>query len=506
MDRKKKLALNTGAALIYQIITLVCGFVLPQFLIPYFGSATNGLINSVTQFLTIITLCECGIGAVVQSALYKPLAERDNEGISKVVVSSKRFFGNVMKILCVYVVALMIVYPFIVKSDFGYFYTASLIFIIALSYIAQYYLFLTYRLLLNADQLSFIQLMAHSAALILNTVASIVLIKLGASVHIVKLASALAFLVQPLAIKLYVDRHYKLDLKCRPEKNALPQKWNGLAQHVASVVQQNVATVTLTLFATLKDVSVYSVYYLITHGVRQIIMSLNTGMQAMLGNMYAKKETETLNQTYSTIELFFHTVVTLVFVVTGILLIPFIRIYTANFTDAEYVLPLFGALMVVSQALYCIRIPYEMMVKVAGHYKQTQRAYVIEAIVCAVLSCLLVWKFGVIGVAIGLLVSMVYRTVYLAWYLSKNIICRKLRFFTKHVLVDTLSAVLMIAATYWIKLPAVSYLSWIVMAIQVGVICVVVCLAVNLIFYRKALVDAVKFFFIRKKNSLIKKL
>ena len=500
MKRGKKLSLNTMMALVYQFITLICGFVLPKFVIPYFGSATNGLINSITQFLTIITLCECGVGAVVQSALYKPLAERDNDGISQVVLASRKFFNNILRLLLVYVCILMLVYPFVIKEDFSYLYTASLILILALSYIAQYYLFLTYRLLLNADQRSFVQLGAHSLALILNTVATIILIRLGASVHVVKLAAALVFLIQSLIIKFYVDKHYKLNLKLKPISNALSQKWNGLAQHIASVGQQNVATVVLTFFATLKDISVYSMYYLVAHGVRQIIVSLNTGMQAMLGNMYAKKETETLHNTYATIELAFHTIVTLTFTITGILLIPFIRIYTINFTDAEYVYPLFGTLMVLAQAAYCIRIPYEMMIRVAGHYKQTQTSSFIEAGLCAVLSCLLVLQFGLIGVAIGIFVSMCYRTVYLVWYLSKNILCRKIQYFVRHIVVDVLSVCLMVLATSWIKLSALNYFAWIIMAVHVGVICLVISILLNSVFFRKK-IFAILYLIKRKKRK-----
>ena len=108
MTRKKKLLLNSGMALAYQAITIVCGFILPKFIIPYFGSATNGLINSITQLLTIITLCECGVGAVVQSALYKPLAENDSESISRVVISSNKFFNRIMLMLSGYVLVLMV--------------------------------------------------------------------------------------------------------------------------------------------------------------------------------------------------------------------------------------------------------------------------------------------------------------------------------------------------------------------------------------------------------------
>ncbi len=494
MTRKKKLLYNTGMALVYQVVTLVCGFVLPKFIIPYFGSSTNGLINSITQFLTIITLCECGVGAVVQSALYKPLAEKNDEEISKIMISSNRFFNNIIRILGVYVLALMVFYPIVVKNEFSVVYTVSLVLILALSYLAQYYLFLSYRLLLNADQVSYIQLGAHSLALILNTVLTIVLIKLGASVHMVKLGSVGAFLVQPIIIKLYVHKHYKLNLKLPLTEEPLKQKWNGLAQHIASVVQGNAATVVLTLFSTLKNISIYGVYYLVAHGIRQIIHSLNTGIKAMLGNMLAKREMETLDKTFSTVEFAFHTLVTLLFGITGILILPFVRIYTANFTDADYIQPLFGALMVLGQATYCLRIPYEMMIHAAGHYKQTQTSSFIEAGINIVVAVSLVLILGLEGVALSTVAALGYRTVYLVWYMRKNILNRPMKHFIKHIAVDAVCLGLMLCATFWINMQPTNYYQWAGLAVVVSLICAGVCLAVNLIFYGTEIKSAIRLF------------
>ncbi len=500
MTRKRKLLLNTVAALAYQAITLICGFVLPKFIIPYFGSATNGLITSITQFLTIITLCECGVGAVVQSALYKPLADNDSENISKVVISSNRFFNRIMLMLGGYVLALMIVYPIIVRDEFSFVYTASLILILAISYLAQHYLFLTYRLLLSADQLSFIQLGTHSISLILNTVLTIILIKIGAPVHVVKLGSVVAFLFQPIAIKIFIDRHYKLNLKLKLTEEPIKQKWNGLAQHVAAVVQSNAPTVVLTVFSTLENISVYSVYYLVAHGIRQIILSLNTGVKAMLGNMLAKGEDETLEKTFNAVELVFHTIVTLLFTVTGILMISFVKIYTKDFTDAQYIQPLFSALMVLAQAAYCIRIPYEIMIHAAGHYKQTQVSSIIEAGINIVAAIVFTLCFGLVGAAIGTVLAMAYRTVYLVFYMSKNILKRPIKHFFYHMIVDTVCVGLMIAATFWMDLNAANYLEWVILAVIVTLICTAISAIVNIIFYRKMFKDVLNLLIRRKKK------
>lgn len=91
MTRKTKLMLNSASSLIYQMITIVCGFILPRFFLSFYGSAVNGLISSITQFLGFISLAECGVGAVVQSALYKPLANNDMQEVSKIMKSADRF-------------------------------------------------------------------------------------------------------------------------------------------------------------------------------------------------------------------------------------------------------------------------------------------------------------------------------------------------------------------------------------------------------------------------------
>lgn len=69
LTRSKKLFFNTLAALIDQVVIIICGFILPRMFLTSYGSAINGLQASITQFLGIIVLCEMGVGAVVQTAL-----------------------------------------------------------------------------------------------------------------------------------------------------------------------------------------------------------------------------------------------------------------------------------------------------------------------------------------------------------------------------------------------------------------------------------------------------
>lgn len=488
--------LNSTSSLIYQIITIVCGFILPRFFLICYGSAVNGLVSSITQFLGFISLAECGVGAVVQSALYKPLADNNMQEVSKIVVSADRFFKKIAYILLGYTAILMVFYPLITLDSFEYLFTLILIFVISISSFAQYYLGMTYRLLLNADQLGFIQYSIHAAALILNTVSCILLMKVGASIQIVKLATSLIFLAQPILLAVIAKRKYKIDHKIQFTDEPIKQKWNGLAQHIATVVLGNTDTVVLTFLSTLENVSVYAVYHLVVNGVKQIVVSMTNGMQAMLGNMLAKSETEALNRTFSQIEWFLHMLVTFVFSITALLIVPFVSVYTAAISDANYIVPAFAYLITVAQASYCLCLPYNIMVLAAGHYKQTQWSAILEAAINIVVSVVLVFRFGLIGVAIGTLAAMLYRTVYLAWYLSRNIIYRNIRYFIKHIFTDAVCVAVLFCLKYvfsdFFTMTSINYASWLVLAVKVGCAAALITLTVNTVLYGREFFCAVQ--------------
>ncbi len=489
MTREKKLMLNSLTSIIYQLVTMVCGFILPRMFLTHFGSEVNGLVSSITQFLGFISLAECGVGAVVQSTLYVPLAKKDNVEISKIFISSEKFFKKILYLLTGYIIVLIVVFPFITNSNFGWGYTSLLIFILSINTFAQYYLGMTYRLILNADQYGFVQYLLNIVTLIINTICCVILITMGSSIHVVKGVSAIIFLIQPIVLVLYAKKRYKIDKTIKLTEEPIKQKWNGFAQHIATVVLNNTDTVVLTILSTLKMVSVYSVYYLVINGVTQLTRSATNGIQAMFGNMLAKGEMQELKERYDRFEWLMHTLVVVIFMSTALLIVPFALVYTKGVTDTNYNVPIFAYLITLAQATYCLRLPYNIMILAAGHYKETQQSAIIEAILNVIISVALVYKFDLIGVAIGTFIAMAYRTIYFVIYLSNNIIERKVKYFNKQLFVDFLTVIVIIGITklchniFVIK--ELTYISWVILAIKIFLLVVMVSFVVNLIFYNK---------------------
>ena len=482
--RKLLLAKNTAASLIAQITTLICGFILPRLFLQHYGSEVNGLVNSISQFLSVIAFLELGVGAVVQSSLYKPLAEKDNQQISKVMVSANKFFQRLARILLVYVISLMIIYPYIANQNFGFIYTATLIAAISISSFAQYYFGIVNSLLLNADQRGYIQYNAQTVTIILNTIVCAIMISMNGTIQVVKLVTSLIYLARPVILQIYVNNHYAINWKIKYTQEPIKQKWNGVAQHVASVVLDGTDTIVLTVFSTLSNVSIYSVYFLVVKGVKTLFLSVTNGIQALIGELWAKQELDQLKSFFGWIEWLIHTGATYVFSCTAALIVPFIQVYTLGIRDANYIQPTFAILLTLANAMHCLRLPYNIMVLAAGHYKQTQRNYIVAAILNIVVSVLTVKIWGLIGVAIGTLVAMTYQTIWLAIYDSRHFIYWPLKKVIRQFLVDIISSFLIISFGSHIVLKDITYFNWFFMAIKVAIVALFVAFCLNSLFYR----------------------
>ena len=67
-NRNKLLAINGIVTVLMQVITMLCGLILPRLILSTFGSDVNGLVTSITQFLSFITLLDGGLGGVIRAA------------------------------------------------------------------------------------------------------------------------------------------------------------------------------------------------------------------------------------------------------------------------------------------------------------------------------------------------------------------------------------------------------------------------------------------------------
>ena len=193
---------------------------------------------------------------------------------------------------------------------------------IAINAYSQYYIGITYRILLNAMQYMYIQSVIGIMTTILNVGISVFLMNAGYSIAWVKFVGAFVFLMQPIAIMLVVKSKTSINTQEKYDKEPIEQKWNGLAQHVAFVIFENTDIIVLTLFSTYKNISIYAVYNLVTNGIRLAINSLTEGVKSLLGKLYAEGKQRELQNFFGYYEWIMHVSVTVIFSLCAVLISP----------------------------------------------------------------------------------------------------------------------------------------------------------------------------------------
>lgn len=491
--RSKSAIKNIFSSFLTQVITLICGFITPVLIIEEYGSNVNGLVSSITRFLAYISLLDAGFGPVLKSVLYKPIAKKNKEEIAGLLKSGEKFFHRIAYIFIVYIILLAIIYPVIVK-DFEFIFTFSLIIILAVRTFFEYFFGITYKLFLQANQKSYVASYIQLIFLIINTLVVVLLIKLNFSIHIVKLVSVLIYVLRPIVQTIYVRKKYNLNLKDAKEIK-IKQKWDGLVQHIASIIHTNTDIAILTILSNLIEVSVYSVYSMITSGLRLISQCFNEAMESVFGNMLANSEKDNLKQKFGLYEILYFTIIIVLYSCGFILITPFVKVYTLGINDANYSRYLFGYLIILAELCWAIRQPYNNLIKAAGHFKETKKGAFVEAICNITISLILVNKYGIVGVAIGTLISMLIRTVEFIFHINKNILDRKISMNVKKILLSLTELLLIIIISRYLPfLSYNSYLNWIINAFMVFTVACIVTLSFKILFYRKELKQILNLF------------
>ncbi|MBQ8617797.1 MAG: sugar isomerase [Clostridia bacterium] len=460
--KEHRAQINILTTLLRQLVATICGIVIPRLMIGAFGSVVYGATTSIAQFLAYISLFEGGIGRVARGALYKPLSRNDSKEISCVYSEIKRFFKNIGILFLLYAIILAIFYydiaDVIVLSRQ---YTFGLVIAISLSTFASYMGGIANMTLLHADQKQYLTNTIIMVTYVMNMLSIVILVKADADVMTVKLISSLVFIARPILYSYFVKRGYDLT-KEKGKTNVLSQKWTGMGQHVAYFLHTNTDVVLLTLFADLKYVAVYSIYHLIVNSIWNIASSFAGGMEAALGEMVAKGEKSKIVISYRGYKALLTLVAILLFGTTASLLVPFVRLYTAGVSDANYIHPLFGMLLIVAEAMNCIALPCCTLPISANCLKETKWGSYGEAVINIVLSLLLIRWNPLLGVAIGTLCATTFKCIYYIIYSARHILSCSVRHLIRHFISSiTLLVIIGVAGMAIFQYISISsYIAW----------------------------------------------
>lgn len=501
MSRVRALKLNMLATIASELVTLVIGLVLPRLMIVYFGSACNGLVCSIAQFLGFSALFRAGIGGAVRASLYKPIAEKDCSAINEILSATSAYMHKIGFLIAIYLGLFALIYPFMVGGEIDWLFSFTLVLIMGFTAFADNFWGIKCKILLQADQKFYVEITSALVANALSGLLSVILIVNGFSIHVVKLVATVAFLINPIFLNVYVKRHYSINWNVAAKNTSIKNRWNAFFQQVASIFNQNVALVLLTILQPLKEISVYTIHLMVVGNIGKIVNSCVSGINSTYGDMIAKNEMQNLKKKFFFTEWMLFAICEVFFSVTAVMLPSFVALYTKSVNDANYIRPFFALIMVVAFMMSSVRIPYQMLVEAAGRFKETRNGSILEVLINVLSSVVFIKFCGLIGVLYGMITSCAIRTLEYGFFCMKEILNINRFHVIKHFIVVLVTFLICTEISkLFISNNIENFYIWCVNSAGVLVSSVLIVFFVSVFFYKECL-----YMFVNRMKMRLKK-
>lgn len=492
MSRTKRFLYNSLTAAILQVVTVAAGFIVPRIILVNYGSEINGLVTSITQFIAYFNLVEAGLAGAAVYALYKPLADEDHKSINAVLSATNNFYILSGYIFVALTLGLALIYPAFVKTaSLSLIEVGLLVLILGVSGALEFFTMAKYRALLTADQKMYVLSLASITAIILNTVIIAALAYWGASIVILRLVALLSVFARSLILYIYVRTRYRyINYNEEPNNEALNKRWDALYLQILGAIHSGAPVIIATIFTTLPMVSVYSIYNMVVGGVSGILSIFTSGLSASFGDVIARKQQDILQKTYQEFELVYYAIIAWAFSCTMVLIMPFIKLYTAGITDANYNLPLIAVLFTLNGLLHNLKTPQGMLVISAGLYRETRWQVTIQGLIAVIGGVVFVQYWGLAGILMGSILSNIYRDIDLLFYIPHKLTKLRVRnSFFRMLRVFICFVIIYLPFLEFVHIDCKDYLQWIGWAIITAAYAFIVVVIANYLLDRKVFVN-----------------
>ena len=504
--RTSRFVQNSVSTAMYQLTAMFMGFVTPRLMMRFYGSQVNGLVVSVLEFLTYFRLVEAGLASASIFSLYKPLADRDHHSISAIVTAARRYYHTVGFIFAGITVVFSAIYPLFVPIEtMSPFSVMLLIMAMGISSSLEFFTLARYRVLLMADQRTFMVSLASMVTLVISTVLIIVCSYLRVDVIIMRFFASATIVLRSAILSAYVKKHYPAvtSFYPKPNKEALSRRWDAMYHQCAEAFQQG-AGIMLTTVIT-RDaamVSVYGAYHMVTVGLLGILKMTTTGIASGFGNLLMSGEERLFHAAYRDYEYLYLAITTALFACAAVLIVPFVVLYTSHIKDANYFVPLIGMMIVIEAITHHGTIPMESMIFASGKFRETRHHCTAQLVSAVLLGLGLgIWgmqtsaPMAVCGILGGIILSNILRILLYIGFVPKHIPCLSARKSVARLVRMLAEAAVIAVPTLFIfpldPLRVDSYLKWFAVAVPLLLYALALTVAFGWLFERESLLSLI---------------
>ena len=426
MNSLNKTKINLFVSLLSQAIILILGLIVPRIVLVNYGSDTNGLTSTISQVFTYLALLEAGISLSARNAFYKPIKENNKEDISFVASLAKKYYRKVSIIYFSVIIMFSLILPFVFKTKVPYFTIFVYILFEGLSSVVTFYFINTWTTFLKANGDSYIINIFSLISRVLCYGVKIILSLHSVNIAFIQIGYFLVSLIQLYIYYLYMNKKYgwiKYDINTADAK--LPEKNANLISEVAWVVFSSTDMIVLSIFVSTKLSSVYSVYNMVFIALNGLLNSVYSSVNYHLGLEYNSGDINKYIKIHDAFMSMFVGCISLLMSICYFLIIPFVKLYTRDVTDINYIYAFLPLLFCLIQMLSWSRYVTGNLIGISFRQRKAVKVNITEAVINLSLSIILVRFLGIEGVVLATVIALPIKVIYCTYVSDAIILNRK---------------------------------------------------------------------------------
>lgn len=290
---------NIATGFLGQFITTILGFISRTVFIKCLAEEYLGVNGLFSNILSMLSLAELGIGTAIIYALYKPLAEKDEDQIAKLMNFYSKTYTAIGIFIFVTGILLMPFLNFIIGETPTIKESIYVIYTIYLFNTSIGYFYSYKSSLIIADQKNYVTLLISYGVTTIQTILQICVLLLTKNFLVYLMVQSICVFINNLLISITANKMYpflrekkKLTLN-KDEKQGLVSNVKALViVKISGILVNNTDNIIMTYFNGLKSVALCSNYTLLIGIINTALNQIFSGITASVGNFNAMESKE----------------------------------------------------------------------------------------------------------------------------------------------------------------------------------------------------------------------
>jgi len=501
-NKGSRIKYNLISSLVCQIVIISLSFILPSLYIRIFGSEGHGVLSLVKDVFAYMCILEAGVGLATTQALYKRLGNNDHNGANSVLSATDRYYKKTGVLYAAIILVVAVIYSYLRPLPEGIDgHTMFALFMLnAIPSLFRFFIQMKYTILMEADGRKYVINNSETVVQLLSGIGKLAVLFLTDNILYIQLVYCVIALFQLAYLYFYAKRRYKwLDLKTKPDFEAVSQKDSVLVHKLSGMVFNNTDLILITSICDYGATSVYAVYRMFFATMQGFITSIASSFSFALGQLF-HTDREKFDKMFNAYETFYITVSYIVYTLMGVFLLPLIQIYTTDNGEVNYTNVPLMLLFVLMNLISESKLPINGIIEYSGDFKNTRSHAIWEMIINLSVSVVALKCLGICGAIIGTIAALVYRCIVTIHYSNVKILKRSQMCTYKIIIVNAMVFALVMAIFFVDAFSNVSFGKLLIYGVLNSAWIVPLYILVNFIFNRKAFKTVFELYMEKKKQ------